>query len=206
MASTRLDDLTPDTKARAEALINQAAADGIELRVVSTRRTCSDQDSIYAKGRTAPGSIVTHAQGCRSWHVWGRAVDFLVMENGRAVSGADSRYDRMGEIAKGLGMIWGGEFSWGRDAGHVEYHPGFTIQQACPDPASCEYALKQPLPVSEQPPPSDPIDSSPPDLISTSRPDGKHASISTILVTGAALVGAGYLALLATRKLKESIS
>lgn len=205
MASTRLDDLTPDTKARAEALIRQAAADGIELRVVSTRRTCADQNSIYAQGRTAPGAIVTKARGCMSWHVWGRAVDFLVMDNGKAVSGADSRYDRMGELAKGLGMIWGGDFSWGRDAGHVEYHPGVSIQQVCPDPDSCEYSLKQPWPVTEQPAPVDTTTeptSQPPDLVSTSRVVQKSASVGTVMFVGAAILGAGYLAVLATQRLK----
>jgi len=139
MASTSLSDLTEDTRKRVEALLQAAAVEGIRTRVVSTLRTCDDQNAIYAKGRTSPGSIISYAQGCRSWHVWGRAADLVVLDdNGAAVwNGADTRYDRLGEMAREIEMRWGGDFPNFRDAGHFEYHPGLSIRELCPDPARC---------------------------------------------------------------------
>jgi len=133
--SQKLQDLTPDTRAVAERFIEEALAAGIQLRVVSGLRTCEQQASIYNQGRTTPGRIVSGASGCRSWHVWGRAFDVLIVEpDGRLVTnGADQRYDVLGDLARSLGLIWGGTFSWGRDAGHFEYHPGLSIDDVCPD-------------------------------------------------------------------------
>jgi len=140
MASTSLDDLTPDTKRVAEQFIELAKARNIDIKVVSTLRTCDEQNAIYAQGRSTPGSIISGASGCRSWHTWGRAFDILIRDpDGLVTDGSDHRYDELGDIGKSLGMIWGGNFSWGRDAGHFEYHPGMTIDDVCPDksPEAC---------------------------------------------------------------------
>lgn len=142
MASRSLDDLTPDTRAVAFRLIEIAKENGIDLRVVSTLRTCDDQNAIYNQGRTTPGPIISGASGCRSWHVWGRALDVMVVDDdGKLVTnGRDPRYDQLGDIGRNLGMIWGGNFSWGRDAVHFEYHPNLTINDICPDrsPDRCQ--------------------------------------------------------------------
>lgn len=146
MASASLEDLTPDTRRVAQRFIEKARARGIELRVVSTLRTCEEQNAIYAQGRTAPGPIISGASGCRSWHTWGRAFDVLIEgENGPVLDGADHRYDELGDIAKSMGMRWGGDFSWGRDAVHFEYHPGLEIDDVCPDPSpdACNTQIQQ---------------------------------------------------------------
>jgi len=132
MGSNRLEDLTPDTRRVAEKLIQLASLRGIKIKVVSTLRSCEDQAKIYASN--TPEKKVTGASGCRSWHTWGRAVDVIILdENGKMVPGSDHKYDELGDIGKSLGMIWGGNFSWGRDAGHFEYHPGLSINDLCPD-------------------------------------------------------------------------
>lgn len=146
MGSTSLEDLTPDTRRVAERFIDLAKARNIEVKVVSTLRTCDDQNAIYAQGRTAPGSVVTMASGCSSWHTWGRAFDVLIQDEiGLVTDGADHRYDELGDIGKSLGMIWGGDFSWGRDAGHFEYHPGLKIEDVCPDdaPSACHEQISK---------------------------------------------------------------
>jgi peptidoglycan L-alanyl-D-glutamate endopeptidase CwlK len=59
-------------------LVNQ----GVEVRVTAGLRTWAQQDALYAQGRTAPGKIVTYAQGGQSWHQYGVALDFVPMLNG----------------------------------------------------------------------------------------------------------------------------
>ena len=197
MGSTRIEDLTQDTQERVKMLIQLAGAEGIGIHPISTRRTCADQAAIYAQGRTAPGAIVSGAAGCRTWHVWGRAIDLLAVRNGKIVNNAnDPIYDRLGELGESLGMVWGGKFSWGRDAGHFEYHPGVKISDVCPDPSQCEWALKQGWPVGVEPPanpPPTPTDE-PPDVIYEPPPDPvPGSSIAMKLLAGAAVIGAGYM-------------
>jgi len=135
VASVRLEDLTADTLEVAKRFLEAAESQGLRTKVISTLRTCEEQTRIYAQGRTEPGAVISGASGCRSWHVWGRAFDVLVLdENGSAVTdGSDPRYDRLGEIGRDFGLIWGGHFSWGRDAVHFEYHPGLSMNDLCPD-------------------------------------------------------------------------
>jgi hypothetical protein len=139
MASTSLDDMTPDARAAAVRFIEAASQNGIELKVVSTLRTCAEQNDIYAQGRTKPGRVVSNAPGCRSWHVFGRALDVLIRNSdGTLQLDADPRYEVLGDIATDLGFVWGGK--WG-DAGHFEFHPGIRIEDLCPDPSDCEMAV-----------------------------------------------------------------
>lgn len=125
-----LDRLTPDTRAALLVLDQALRAEGFRPVVRSGYRSCAEQAEQYAIGRTVgtPGKFTTHAKGCMSWHVLGRAVDIDLYP-------AD--FGRMGEIAKNLGWKWGGDFKGFPDVGHVEFHPGLTIEQACPDPDAC---------------------------------------------------------------------
>lgn len=109
------------------------------LRERSARRTCAEQRGLYAIGRS-PGDarkVVTGAQGCRSWHVTGNAVDFdVILPNGHT-STSRNDYAIVGAMAKQAGGKWGGDFANIDDVGHVEYHPGVSIETVCPDPNAC---------------------------------------------------------------------
>lgn len=142
MAAVDLSLLTPDTRRAWAELVHAADRDlGLTLVPRSGRRSCAEQAEQYAIGRL-PGdtrAVVTHAQGCRSWHVLGRAVDFFVYR-GSAKSAMSSDYTAVGALAETLGWVWGGRFKGfgpNGDEGHVEWHPGRTIEQMCPDPAAC---------------------------------------------------------------------
>ena len=111
-------------------MLADVRAAGLSPRLVSGRRTCAEQRALYAKGRTAPGPIVTKANGCQSWHVHGRAVDVQLARAGD--------YQQLGEAAKRHGGRWGGDFANFPDPGHIEYHPDLTIEQACPNADDCE--------------------------------------------------------------------
>ena len=53
--------LLPEVQPMARALVQKAAAVGISIKVISGLRTYAEQDALYAKGRTTPGTIVTNA-------------------------------------------------------------------------------------------------------------------------------------------------
>ena len=56
-----LSELEPATALKARRFLDAARKAGIDLRAISGRRTCAQQDQLYAQGRTAPGNIVTKA-------------------------------------------------------------------------------------------------------------------------------------------------
>lgn len=122
MATVSLAGLTPDTAEAVRLLLAYAESRGIRASVVSAKRSCAYQDSLYAQGRTAPGPIVTNAKGCNSWHVLGRAVDLTIQ------GGSSADYATLADYWKGLGGGWGGDFKGPsaalKDIGHYEYHPG----------------------------------------------------------------------------------
>ena len=114
------------------------SATGLHLKVRPTggRRTCAQQNTIYAQGRETPGDVVTYASGCTSWHVLGRAVDVDPVDaSGRGQP--ESAYAKAGAIWQAMGGVWGGAFPGFPDIGHFEWHPGLTIAQACPSPQYC---------------------------------------------------------------------
>jgi peptidoglycan L-alanyl-D-glutamate endopeptidase CwlK len=74
----RLGDVHPELKRRILQL-GQMLPD-LNLQVTQGLRTWSQQDALYAQGRTEPGAVVTNAQGGYSAHNFGYAVD-LVPEN-----------------------------------------------------------------------------------------------------------------------------
>lgn len=119
----------------------------LRLEVRSGRRTCAEQADLYASGRTRGGAIVTHAEGCRSWHTLGRAVDaYVVLPDGRR-STNQADYEYAGRLWENeLDGVWGGDFAGfgpGGDAGHFEYHPGLKTADVCPVPTDCEAAVRK---------------------------------------------------------------
>jgi hypothetical protein len=126
------------------AMIKRLAKDyrkatGYGLRIRSGRRSCAEQNAIYAKGRTAPGPIVTGASGCRSWHVTGRAVDLDPFDpaTDKIFPGNSDEYRWLGAQWKKLGGKWGGDFANIYDPGHFEWHPGAEINDVCPIGMQC---------------------------------------------------------------------
>lgn len=116
--------LEPEIQPLAHALLIRAKALYPEARITSTRRTCAEQNALFARGPT-----VTKAKGCQSWHVWGLAFDLTL-----GTSAKIQDYAVLGTYWRSLGGKWGGDFE---DYGHFEYHPGKTIESVCPDPDRC---------------------------------------------------------------------
>lgn len=119
-------------------------ARGWDLRVRSGRRTCAEQNRIYAQGRDTSGPIATMARGCRSWHVLGRAIDFDPVDpKTRRFIGGCEPYMFIAGIWESYGGVSGVRFQgFGPcgDSGHIEWHPGQKISDVCPSPSACSDA------------------------------------------------------------------
>lgn len=91
------------------------------------------QASLYAQGRTAPGSIVTNAKTLADTpHGRRGAVDLWPYKPESVAAGTFvpdfdverpetlARYRAMGEAGKRMGLVWGGDFKTLRDLPHFE--------------------------------------------------------------------------------------
>ena len=122
--------LHPTLQAKIKQLIKECKAVGITIQIGECLRTVAEQDALYAKGRTAPGSIVTNARGksYSSMHQWGVAFDFyLKMDidgDGKtsddAYNNATKVFNKVGAIGKKLGLEWGGDWKSIKDLPHLQ--------------------------------------------------------------------------------------
>jgi peptidoglycan L-alanyl-D-glutamate endopeptidase CwlK len=94
-------------------------------------RTAEQQAILYAQGRTAPGPVVTNADGVvkKSNHQphldgYGHAVDCCFLVNGKPSWADTLPWAAYGEAAKSLGLIWGGDWGSLHDRPHLELPDG----------------------------------------------------------------------------------
>ncbi|MGG3623874.1 peptidoglycan-binding protein [Bacillus gobiensis] len=120
----------PVVKETALEVIKRAYKEGINAQISDGYRSFAEQNALYAKGRTAPGDIVTNARGGQSNHNYGLAVDyFLVSEDGReAIWKINSDWKRVAQIAKSLGFEWGGDWRSFKDNPHLEMMGGLSLR------------------------------------------------------------------------------
>lgn len=95
---------------------------GLLIGISECVRTKAEQDLLYAKGRTAPGKIVTNARGSTysSMHQWGVAFDFYRADGKGSYENGDEFFDRVGALGKKLGLMWGGDFKTISDKPHFQ--------------------------------------------------------------------------------------
>lgn len=101
-------------------LLKKCAKQGIYLIITEGFRTKEYQDSLYAKGRTAPGNKVTNAKGSdyASQHQWGIAFDIAINDSKLLYDVATIK--KVAKIAKssGVGLAWGGDWTSPVDMPH----------------------------------------------------------------------------------------
>ena len=111
--------LHPRLQEKFKLLQKKCAQKGIKTRATECLRTAKEQDALYAKGRTAPGSKVTNARGrdAKSMHQWGVAVDIVINMDADKDGDVDIRdlynvklLNVVGKIGESIGLEWGG--SW----------------------------------------------------------------------------------------------
>lgn len=121
--------LHPELQEKATVLKEKCKAEGISILFSECVRTKAEQDALYAQGRTKPGKIVTNAKGSTysSQHQWGIAVDFYIdmdidgdgQKADDAFNNAKKHFDKVGSIAKSLGLGWGGDWKSPVDKPHL---------------------------------------------------------------------------------------
>ena len=111
--------LHPTLQKKIKKLIALCEKQGIKIKVTECVRTKAEQDALYAKGRTKPGSIVTKCKGSSysSMHQWGVAFDFVINQDTDKDGDIDINdlyraklMNVVGKIGESIGLEWGG--SW----------------------------------------------------------------------------------------------
>lgn len=111
----------PELAARFERVRTACAALGVTIIPTQGLRTIAEQDALYAKGRTAPGKIVTNARGGSSLHNFGRAIDFAFLVDGKASWDDRLPWALVGAMGVHLGLEWGGAWVRFPDRPHFQY-------------------------------------------------------------------------------------
>ncbi len=119
----------------------QALSGRAMVRFAYVLRTYSEQDALFAQGRTKPGKIVTNAKGGRSYHNFGLAFDIVLLVdkdgNGTYESASwETNVDFDGDgksdwieivtIAKQYGWEWGGDWKF-TDMPHFQKTFGLSV-------------------------------------------------------------------------------
>lgn len=121
----------PDLADKLEAFERSLLEAGIEFRRIETYRTGRKQMDLYARGRTKPGEIVTHATAATSAHCKTVmrvpvccAADYMIYAHGEPCLVVSPLNEEMwqcfGELARRAGLVWGGSWRTLKDYGHVE--------------------------------------------------------------------------------------
>jgi hypothetical protein len=94
----------------------------MKVRVLETLRSPERQAEVRAAGKS---------QLRVGWHNVGLALDFAAFDDDGVYlkDDASGLYTRCGLVAEWMGCVWGGRWETLRDYGHIEFHPGFTLQQ-----------------------------------------------------------------------------
>ncbi len=112
--------LHPQLDYKLGLLLKKCEKKGIYLIVTEGFRSKEQQDKLYAKGRTAPGNIVTNARGSsyNSQHQWGIAFDIAmnydVDGDGKVTDDTWNAkgFQKVAKIAKSIGLGWGGDWKF----------------------------------------------------------------------------------------------
>lgn len=121
MSSRKIEDLIPEMRNKYKEFEKQMKKEKIDYIVTSTKRLQSEQDALYAQGRSKPGPIVTWTK--KSKHIDGEAFDIVLLRNGKLNwDVSDPAWKKAGEIGCKLGLRWGGNFPRTRDFPHFEFN------------------------------------------------------------------------------------
>ncbi|MEK6586530.1 MAG: M15 family metallopeptidase [Nitrospirota bacterium] len=118
--------LLPEVQPNARALVQKAAQNGIQIKIISGLRSYAEQDELYAQGRTQPGRIVTKVRGGYSNHNFGIAFDVGIFEGTKYLSESD-KYKAVGALGMDLGFEWGGNWKTFVDQPHFQLRPRWAM-------------------------------------------------------------------------------
>lgn len=111
--------LLPAAQRKAREFMKAVADVNATVKIISGTRTFAEQDELYRKGRDLPGPKVTRARGGQSNHNFGVAWDVGIFQNDQYL-GESPLYRQVGDIGKGLGCEWGGDWAGFGDEPHFQ--------------------------------------------------------------------------------------
>lgn len=117
--------LLPEAQPIARTLVQRAAQNGIQIKVISGLRSYAEQDELYAQGRTKPGDKVTNARAGYSNHNFGIAFDVGVFEGTKYLA-ESAKYKAVGVLGMDLGLEWGGNWKTIIDQPHFQLRPAWA--------------------------------------------------------------------------------
>ena len=117
--SRNIDDLRPDVAANCRALLDECKKRGLNVLIAQTLRDNEYQATLYAQGRTKPGSIVTNSK-TTTFHGCGLAFDFCKNVKGHEYDDA-AFFQSVAAIAKEMGFSWGGDWKSFTDKPHIQW-------------------------------------------------------------------------------------
>jgi len=114
----KTEQLHPNLRFKLKKLLKKCADAGIGIIVTEGYRTKEYQDELYAKGRTAPGNIVTNAKGSAysSQHQWGIAFDIAINDKKKLYD--VELINKVAKLAKECKLSWGGDWKSFKDLPH----------------------------------------------------------------------------------------
>lgn len=108
ISESRLNDVCPKLAGLIRQMAVMLSEEGIELHVTQALRSWSQQQALFAQGRTAPGNRVTDAEGGYSWHNFGLAVDVAPFVDKKPDWNASHAcWQRIFAVGKSLGLAEG---------------------------------------------------------------------------------------------------
>lgn len=124
LCSRDISRLRADVAANCRLFVEECKKQGLPVLVTETVRDLEYQASLYAKGRTAPGNIVTN-QKTPSFHSDKAGLAFDICKNVKGHEYDDAAFFRKcGEIGKKVGFSWGGDWTSLPDKPHFQWDAG----------------------------------------------------------------------------------
>jgi len=117
--------LLPEVRPFARTLVQRAAQNGIQIKIISGLRSYAEQNALYAQGRTKPGVKITNARAGYSNHNFGIAFDIGVFEGTRYIPESE-KYKAVGVLGMDLGLEWGGNWKTIVDQPHFQLRPAWA--------------------------------------------------------------------------------
>ena len=90
MSSRSLDELRPEFRSMVDLWLSDMALSNLDCLITCTLRSGPEQDALYASGRSIEGPIRTRARAGQSAHQYGLALDFVILDSGKADWSGDS--------------------------------------------------------------------------------------------------------------------
>lgn len=129
ISEKRIQTLNSAIQDSARIAINELDQMGIKVRVTRAYSTFQEQEELYAKGRTAAGSIVTNAKGGESYHNYGLALDVVEMKDGITPLWVNPNWETIAKVFKKYGFEWGGDFTSIVDKPHFQKTFGYSTSK-----------------------------------------------------------------------------